>query len=640
MKATILNFSQIIVSGHGSRDHYRIPKYQREYTWGKRNWEILLQDIQDNDAGYFVGAIIVVKDGDDNTPKCQAIYEVVDGQQRLTTLSILLLALYEKLNELGEQTQFEDEDDRQEFQNSLVDLRNKLVVKIKEDDDLTPQHNRGISEKGKVCYLRVQPSTQNENLEDYRHALGNADLLAKTDSPYRYGNRRFSRGLSYFRDSLPESLPDCLNILAKINQLNFVFISVGSQADAFTLFETLNNRGVPLSAIDIVKNKMLSEMQTKHGIDVDKSFDQWQEIVDHVEDPIDQERFLRHFYNANHCDELIRVSGVTRANKAKIISIYENVIERDPQQVFDRLCTAASNYGSLINPENYEDPPEITQALIDLGRINASPSYQLLLYLLDYGDEFFEEDDFLLRTIDLLCKFYVRRNVTDFPGTAALDQFHVDTIGACEEQIKTNESLSFEFLQSIVLAPSKFASLDQFRKCLEGYIYEDNAAMARYLLIKLDEEHHTREYKPDLWARNTSDKYIWTIEHVLPQTENLHKDWISSLAQGDEALARQLHQSHMNLLGNLTLSGYNSKLSAAPFEKKQSAVGDKKVGDQRVAIGYRNKLALNSMQFGFEGKQTSLAKTSTWNADLIRARTEHMVDRLIDLYAFDFEVGR
>ena len=109
MKANILTLSKIIDSTHGAREHYRIPKYQREYTWGKRNWEILVQDIDENDSGYFMGAIIVVRDSDDDINGCQIIFEVVDGQQRLTTLSLYMLALYERMVSLRNTTDFEDE---------------------------------------------------------------------------------------------------------------------------------------------------------------------------------------------------------------------------------------------------------------------------------------------------------------------------------------------------------------------------------------------------------------------------------------------------------------------------------------------------------------------------------------------------
>ncbi|MFN9853217.1 MAG: DUF262 domain-containing protein, partial [Planctomycetota bacterium] len=255
MKANVLSFSKIIDSTHGAREHYHVPRYQREYTWGKKQWDILLQDLQENGIGYFVGAIIVVKDGDDDDHTSQTIYEVVDGQQRLTTLSLLMIVLYEKLSVLKDSIAFEDEDDKSYFDNCLTDLRTKLVLKVRKEEDHTEPHKRGWLERGRYCYLRLHPSPQNENLPDYRYSLGQAGLIAETDCPVRYGNRRIAKALNFFRDSLPSSREPLLDLLAKINQLQFVFISVGSQADAFTLFETLNNRGVPLSAIDIVKNK-------------------------------------------------------------------------------------------------------------------------------------------------------------------------------------------------------------------------------------------------------------------------------------------------------------------------------------------------------------------------------------------------
>ena len=90
-------------------------------------------------------------------------------------------------------------------------------------------------------------------------------------------------------------MPGLLALVSKINQLNFVHISVSSQADAFTLFETLNNRGVPLSAIDIIKNKMLAEMEKQHKVKIDESYERWQEIIGAVPDATDQERFLQAF---------------------------------------------------------------------------------------------------------------------------------------------------------------------------------------------------------------------------------------------------------------------------------------------------------------------------------------------------------
>ena len=145
-------------------------------------------------------------------------------------------------------------------------------------------------------------------------------LEAQSKPPY-CGNRRLGQALSFFQSRIPTELTPLFKLLDKVNQLMFVQITVGSQSDAFTLFESLNNRGVPLSAMDIIKNKMLAQMERKHGADIDDSFEQWQKIIEAVPDVQDQERFLRHFYNAFKHRKEVRVEKVTKATRSLIIRI-------------------------------------------------------------------------------------------------------------------------------------------------------------------------------------------------------------------------------------------------------------------------------------------------------------------------------
>ena len=86
---------------------YRIPKYQREYTWGINDWDALINDVTENDCGYFLGSYICVNSGSLNG----TVLEVIDGQQRFSTLSLLLTALYEKLSALESQMELEDKTD-------------------------------------------------------------------------------------------------------------------------------------------------------------------------------------------------------------------------------------------------------------------------------------------------------------------------------------------------------------------------------------------------------------------------------------------------------------------------------------------------------------------------------------------------
>lgn len=125
---------------------YDIPRYQREYTWNQRDWANLYDDITQNDAGYFLGSFIVVN-GTVNSKMDTIHYEVIDGQQRLTTLSLLLAALYTRIME------HKDSIDNDMMLDDIRPLRNRLI--LKSDKSMT----------------RVIPQVQNHNLEDYRWIL-------------------------------------------------------------------------------------------------------------------------------------------------------------------------------------------------------------------------------------------------------------------------------------------------------------------------------------------------------------------------------------------------------------------------------------------------------------------------------------
>ena len=99
MLASQQSYSNII-NAINQNEHYHIPKYQRAFSWKLENWEKLFDDISENDAGYFIGSIICVKNDFNAQPGFDIIYELIDGQQRMTTLTILMAAIYKKMGEL------------------------------------------------------------------------------------------------------------------------------------------------------------------------------------------------------------------------------------------------------------------------------------------------------------------------------------------------------------------------------------------------------------------------------------------------------------------------------------------------------------------------------------------------------------
>lgn len=163
------------------------------------------------------------------------------------------------------------------------------------------------------------------------------------------------------------------------------------------------------------------------------------------------------------------------------------------------------------------------------------------------------------------------------------------------------------------------ASDATFKERLEGPIYDVNPDMTRYILTVLAEPSVTKEMK-GLWERYPSGNYVWTIEHVFPQGENIPASWVDMIGGGDKTKAQEIQAAHVHTLGNLTITGYNSKLSNMPFIEKR----DRK-DSNGANVGYRNGLNLND----------DLVGADSWTKEQIVARTEKLVELALQAFTFD-----
>jgi hypothetical protein len=248
------------------------------------------------------------------------------------------------------------------------------------------------------------------------------------------------------------------------------------------------------------------------------------------------------------------------------------------------------------------------------------------------------EEGTLLKTVELLCKYYLRRNITDNPNTRDLDAINIELIEKCELHKKeTGGKINFELIENELLnGRGKPSKLPDFRKFLSDNLFYFNEGMARYVLAKLDETSHSREYKPNLWARNEKGLYVWTVEHVFPQGANIPKQWVEMIGNGDKDKAEEIQERLVHSIGNLTLSGYNSKLSNYPFDKKQTR-SEANILGHKIKIGYQNGMALNNIEFRIGDKKYSLNNAPKWTEEMIISRNEVMTENLIKLFKFNNE---
>jgi hypothetical protein len=573
---------------------FKVPRYQREYVWRRDDWANLFDDLYENPKGYFLGSMICINRSDD-VMQTQDL-EVVDGQQRLTTLSLLYAAIYSCLAKcIGEE---DDDDARME----LFNLRHRLVF------------------KGRKKQLRLEPSYQGHNYDDYRGVLQDAGILTGVETPPNAGNRRLFRAYRFFIDRL-DTLDDkghkvfdqeCLQqFLDRVNAASLVKIEVGSHADAFTLFESLNNRGVPLSALDLIKNNLLATLEKKTPDSIDENFTKWTKLLENLSDDYAiQERFLRQYYNAFKDHKKVSVPKATLATRSNIIHIYDELIKRDAEWFFDDLFCKAKLYSKLIAPWSDGVPVKLAKQLADLDRVGGATAYVLLLYLLA------ERPNADLVTItEFLVRYLVRRNLTDVPPTRDLARMFIDVIGVLR---KKRDCAAEDVVRQELFMPGRFATDEVFREKLSGNIYWDNSEVTRFILCRIEEEHQTREKFTDLWERDERGDFIWTVEHIFPQGPNIPASWVKMIAGGDEEKAKDYRDRYVHRLGNLTISGYNSKLGNKSFEEKR----DRKDAKGRI-VGYKNGLFLNK----------DLRNATTWTIEAIEERTETLIGVAMDLFA-------
>lgn len=570
---------------------YAIPRYQREYTWSRAQWDALFDDLLENEPNYFLGSIICINQSQDAL-SVQSL-ELVDGQQRMTTLSLLLAAIYQSFNllpNLGMEQQIE-----------LYNLKHKLVLKKKSDQP------------------RLIPQVQNYNQQDYFAVLGKAGILDDVEQVQHAGNRRVLKAYRHFLwrieqylQELSEPVAGLQALLDKVNTATLVKIEVAGHSDAYTLFESLNNRGVPLTAIDLIKNKLLAVLEAKDSGSIDKHYNRWKKVIDALgDDYAVQERFFRQYYNAFKPD-LKDIVSVPVATKSNLMQVYEKLIAHDAESFLQAMIRLSAHYAQIVGYRAVPEQPKLSGLLLSLDRIQGAAAYLLLMVLFERKDILVLEQEHLEQVVHFLIAFFVRRNTTDLPPTRDLTRIFMDV---AETVLALKGQAVVSHIQQRLTGES--ASDEQFEKSLKGPIYEDNKAVCRFVLCALEESRMTRESQVDLWALK-GKQYVWTIEHIFPQGENIPDTWVQMIANGDAVLAEQHRQTYAHCLGNLTISGYNSALGNKSFAEKQS-----RLDSQGRKVGYNNGLHLNQ----------ALVNETSWTVDKLKARTDLLVQEVLQKYS-------
>jgi len=499
-----------------------IPIYQRNYSWTEEQCRQLWTDLLragrlEEVTAHFIGSIVYVERGLSNVVQQEALL-VIDGQQRLTTSTLLIAALAKHFEDKG-----------------VGDLLETFSAK-----------------KLRNYYLL---NTEEEGERHFKLLLSEADketlLAILQDSPMpAESSTRINKNYALFQQLIVQHENDLEAICQGLAKLAIVDVSLDrSQDNPQLIFESMNSTGLELSQADLIRNFILMGLEPKLQTELYKSY--WRPMekgFGQAAYAVHFDAFMRHYLTAK-TGEIPNVREVYTAFKA-----YARSLKGDTRDLVADIHSYATYYCAIALGSESES--SLKQAFHDLRELKVEVSYPFLLDAYnDYKHNRLAADE-LVQIVRLVESYVFRRAICAIP-TNSLNK----TFAGLSRTLKKNrylESVKAAFL----LMPSyrRFPNDEEFQREIKlRDLY--NFRSRSYWLRRL--ENHGKKERVDV------ENY--TVEHILPQNESLSKEWQAEL--GPEW--HHIQQTWLHTLGNLTLTGYNSEYRDFPFAYKRDQVLDK-----------------------------------------------------------------
>lgn len=459
---------------------YILPLFQRSYSWDKKEWDILWEDLcelseMDNPRSHFIGSIVNMPTT--SVPEGVSKYMLIDGQQRITTVFIILSLLRDLAN------QNEDQEFAEEINNTL------LVNPYKKGND----------------YFKLMP-TQIDR-DEFHKLIQNE--LDGSDS-------QIKKAYTYFESKLKRN-PIDKNLLKKLitNYLSIVSIVLDNDDNPYLVFESLNAKGRPLTQADLIKNYFFMRIHIDQQNDVYTRF--WQPMETRLGERLTD--YIRHY--------LMMDGSIVKQNDV-YHSLKDKVDQNNAIEYLKDLSNTSIYYQKLIYPENESDNM-IKKYLFRLNRIEVTTAYPLLLnFYKSFALNKINSSQFT-DLLKLLENYLIRRFVSGLP-TNQLNKIFPTVI------IALNSNYQNQFIDGLkAILPTKgYPKNSTFRKSiLESKLYGggDRSIKTKLILETIEESFAHREAVP---FTNL------TIEHVMPQT--LSEWWQNYLGDDWEIVYElQLH---------------------------------------------------------------------------------------------------
>lgn len=499
---------------------YRVPLYQRTYSWDTTQMERLWTDVvrvaderkEGEQTHHFTGSLVLSlgKSGPAGTE-----FLVVDGQQRLTTLSILLSAI------------------RDHVWNAQHDEMHRARIN---ENYLVNRFERG---DGRLKLLPTQADR--------------ASFLSVVDNNVATSDRsNVAKAYSFFLRKLAEADdPDDEHDIARIEEAvleGLVFVAITARGDdnVYRIFESLNNTGRPLSQADLLRNYVFMRLGSR-GDEIYNSL--WLDMQDRLGSDQLQQLF---WLDIVRRQPLVTQSDVYSAQQKRLEKLSDDEIVEEVRR-WSRLARLVE---VMVDPTNETDADVRLhlRRLRDWGTSTVEPLILELLWRRHVRTDTPEDTASALAVIE---SYFVRRLLIG-RATAGVNK----VLLAATAELRSEDKPAERLLRYLSTGRKWFGTDEEVKAAVHTVpVYFQGRPNQRKLVLRWLEESFRSKEPVDLTRT--------TIEHVLPQT--LTPEWEQALRpfETEDESVESIHQTHLHTIGNLTLTGYNSELSNSPFEKKR-----------------------------------------------------------------------
>lgn len=510
------NAQKLIKYLDGASKRFIIPVYQRNYDWKmehcKQLYDDLVKIIRQNRKSHFFGSIVSVQSESGTMEE----FLIIDGQQRLTTISLLLLAIYHLLSS-----------------GKMVSCDHQLTDKILKKyliDEYEPEEKR----------IKLKP------IKNDQKAFG---ILFDQDEEY-IPDSNLTINYRYFYDRIQHGELDIDELFDAICKLEIINISLNHEDNPQLIFESLNSTGLNLSEGDKIRNYILmglpNDQQTKF---YEKYWNRIESYTDY-----DVSSFVRDY---------LSIKQQSTPNMNSVYPTFKKYVEdaevADIEPLLKDLLEYAKRYAFLIKGGHSDE--RLNSCIYRLNRLSTSVTRPFLLEVIRLSESGALTADELIEVFHFTESYLFRRAICDLPTNALNKIFlllHREIIRFDGDESHYVEKFKYALLSK--RERTRFPSDEEFAECMSTRnIYGMNPKNKLYLFERL-ENSETSETK-DVWGH--LDRGEYSIEHIMPQ--HLTAAWIVSLGDNYEAI----HTNWLHRLANLTLTAYNSRYSNSPFAEKR-----------------------------------------------------------------------